>query len=333
MRTAVAQTGLIADIGATNARFAMAGLSGVSDELILPCDDYPSLIDATKGYLSKVGAKKPPVQASFAIAGPVTGDWFDMTNHPWSFSVEQTRDALNLERLDLFNDFEAVAMSVPHLKGEDVRQVVEGKPLPDAPIIVIGPGTGLGVASLFWDGQSYRTAPGEGGHVTVPAQTQREYDIFEYLREVKYSHVSAERVCSGKGLENLYNALRGLDKRDDLPDKTPAEISKAAIDGSCELCAEALDLMMRFLGSVTGNLALSLGAHGGIYIAGGIVKKLGDYFDSSSYRSSFLAKGRFEKYLETIPTYIIEHDFPAFVGLHANLVGQMTPNAMQRNIF
>lgn len=321
MRTASAKSGLIADIGATNARFAMAESDGITHEKILQCADYENIVDAANAYLSMAEIDRPPVRAAFAIAGPVKGDWFDMTNFPWSFSVAETCDALNLEHLDLLNDFEAVAMSVPYLKGADIRQVDEGVAIPYAPIAVIGPGTGLGVASLAWGGQKYVTLSGEGGHVTVPAQTQREYDVFEFLRGVKYSHVSAERVCSGKGLENLYNALRGLDKRDDLPNRTPAEISQAALSDECELCSEALDMMMRFLGSITGNLALTIGAHGGIYIAGGIVGKLGEYFTHSPYRESFLAKGRFEKYLETIPTYVIEHKFPAFVGLHAHLLG------------
>lgn len=314
--------GLIADIGATNARFALADNDGIHKEIILKCADFPGITEAAQAYLDKARPAGNVVQASVAIAGPVVGDRFEMTNHPWSFSIAETKSRLGLERLRLMNDFEAIALAVPHLRDDDVKQVCPGQAQAQAPIGIIGPGTGLGVASLVWDGRRYRPVSGEGGHVTMPAKTQREFDVFQWLLHHKYSHVSAERVCSGKGLVNIYNALRGLDGRDDLPDLEPEEISQKALDKSCAISAEALDMMTGFLGSVAGNLALTLGAHGGIYVAGGIVLKLGDYFQSSRFREEFLAKGRFREYLSPVPCYLITNDFPAFVGLHADLVAQ-----------
>jgi glucokinase len=173
---------------------------------------------------------------------------------------------------------------------------------------------------MIWDGKKYRAVPGEGGHVTMASVNKREFDIFQQLLKDKYSHVSAERVCSGKGLVNIYNALRAIDGRNDLPELTPEEISSAALKGSCGLCKESLDLMMAFLGRVAGNLALTLGAHGGVYIAGGIVGQLGDYFDKSAFLAEFHAKGRFKDYLKAVPIRVIQHPFPAFVGLQADIV-------------
>lgn len=315
-----AQQGLIGDIGATNARFALADAEGIRDELVLKCADYPGIVEAAQDYLNRVDPARRPKAAAVAIAGPVGGDWFEMTNHPWHFSQEETRRALALDLFHLMNDFKAVALSVPHLKGGDLHKIGGGTAKPGFPIGIIGPGTGLGVASLSWDGGRYVAIPGEGGHVTMPARTLREFDLFRTLIDLKYSHISAERVCSGKGMVNVYNALRILDGRKDLPDRTPEEISAAAIDGSCALCAEVKDLMTVFLARIAGNMALTLGSFSGIYIAGGIVGRWGAHFDEAMFREEFESKGRFHEYMADIPTFLIKHDFPAFVGLQADLV-------------
>lgn len=309
-------TGLIADIGATNARFALVDEErGIHSAHTLPCANYETIVAAVHAYRDMVSIDEPVRHAAFSIAGPVQGDYFSMTNLPWSFSIEETRQALGLDEFALINDFEAQARAIPLLSPDHYRQIGAGTPQPESPIGITGPGTGLGVASLFWDGQGYSPVPGEGGHATMPARTQREFDIFHALRE-KYRHVSAERVCSGKGLANIYNTIRLIDDHKDLPDRDPAAISAAALDQSCPVCVESLDLMMGFLGTISGNLALTIGAQGGIYIAGGIAQQLGDYIDGSRFRSEFERKGRFEDYLKAIPTYVITHDTPAFLGLY-----------------
>lgn len=312
--------GLIADIGATNARFALADESGVQAEKILACADYPNLDDAISAYLSNTGEKVD--HAAIAIAGPVHGDYFEMTNNPWAFSVEDVRKKLGLSSFHLLNDFEAVALAIPHMDKKFLTKVGGGDVQEGRPIGIVGPGTGLGVAHLSWDGERYRANPTEGGHVTMAAKTQREFDIFRTLR-YKYTHVSAERVCSGKGLTNIYNAIRILDGRDDIPvDLDPAEISRKALDQSCPVCMESLDKMLGFLGTIAGNLAVSLGAMGGIYIAGGIPAKLGDAFIQSRFRPEFESKGRMSDYLTRIPTFLITHPMIAFVGLQADLMRQ-----------
>ncbi len=322
----VSSYGLIADIGATNARFALADEKGFYEQKVLQCADYPTIVDAAKAYLADVGEKKPAAGA-FAIAGPISGDYFEMTNHGWTFSISETQKALGLSHFTLLNDFQAIAMAIPHLKREDVKTIGGNQtPTQGGTIGVIGPGTGLGVASLFWDGTQYRANPCEGGHITMAAKTQREFDIFRTMR-YKYRHVSAERVCSGKGLINIYNAIRILDGHEDLPDRTAEQISEAALNKTCPVCEESLDKMMAFLGSISGDLAMTLGAFGGIYIAGGIPAKLGEYFFQSRFRTEFEAKGRFGEYLKPIPTFLITHPFIAFVGLQAFIVDSQRAEA------
>ncbi len=309
--------GLIADIGATNARFALADSRGIYAEKVLACADFPNLDDAMAAYLSGAGEKI--THAAIAMAGPVNGDWFEMTNNPWAFSVENVRRKLGLSSFHLLNDFEAVALAIPHIQPEHLVKIGGGEAQLHRPIGIVGPGTGLGVAGLFWDGERYRPNPCEGGHVTMAARTQREFDIFRTLR-YKYSHVSAERVCSGKGMVNIYNAIRVLDGRDDIPaDIDPAELSRKALDKSCPVCVEALDKMMAFLGTIAGDLAVTLGAQSGIFIAGGIPAKLGDTFINSRFRDEYENKGRMSEYLKKIPTYLITHPMIAFVGLQADL--------------
>lgn len=310
--------GLVADIGATNARFALADSSGFHDQETLSCSDFPGIVEAAQTYLSGHSPSKRPNRAILAIAGPVDGESFSMTNHAWSFTVSSVKKALALEDLLLVNDFHAVALAIPHIEPQYLRQIGGGQAVPGGTIGIIGPGTGLGVAALFWNGSEYIANPCEGGHVTAAARNGREFELFQYLR-YKYRHVSAERVCSGKGLVNLYTAIKGVDHLTDLPDLEAHEIAKAAMEGTCSVCVEALDIMMGVLGTVSGNLALTLGATGGIYVAGGIPPKLGTHLDNSRFRQEFEAKGRFDSYLKPIPTFVITHPQTAFVGLVAKL--------------
>lgn len=310
--------GLIADIGATNARFSLSDGKTYYEEKVLKCAQYPGLVEAARVYLAELGSPKVTLGA-FAVAGPVMGDKVSMTNHPWFFSIKQTQRDLQLAHLTVMNDFRAVAVGVPHLQPDQTRLIgPDVKPVANAPIGILGPGTGLGVASLIWNGQRYMPVPGEGGHVTAAARTQREFDVLKTLYS-KYHHISAERVCSGKGLVNLYNAIRTLEGRDDLPERTPEEISAEAVKGSCPICKEALDMMIAFLGNVAGNLALTLGAFGGIYLAGGICLQLGEAFFKMPFREEFEAKGRFGEYLKPIPTTLILHPYVALIGLTAEI--------------
>lgn len=303
---------IIADIGGTNARFALVNEGRMYAEKNYLCEKYPSLADAAKAYLKANDAK--PTAGDFSIAGPVQGDVIKMTNHPWVISVEETRVELGLDRLSAYNDFWAVARGVLELKDGDTYKVGGGEAVKGHAIGVLGAGTGLGVAAIAFaqDGAPI-IMPGEGGHVTLPTETEREFNVMSKIRE-QFGHVSAERVISGDGLVNLYNAIREIDGVD-LPDRTSAQIDQAAIKGECATSKEALDLMTHFMGSVAGNLALSLGARGGIYVAGGIVPKLGDYFPKSGFREAFEAKGRFREFNQKIPTRVVTHPNVGLLGM------------------
>ena len=307
-------SGLIADIGGTNARFAYVDNAGnVLDIDVLSCNGYPSLTDAAKTYLVK--HKRTVDRAVFAVAAPILGDEIRMINNTWVMSQKKIQSDMNLKSLRIINDFTAIAHGVPRLSPADYYRIGDGAAQKNAPLGIIGPGTGLGVAAVVFDEQG-RAIPvtTEGGHVTMCANTQREWDIIAELKREKYHHVSAERLVSGKGIINLYNAICTLDGI--APHKSdPSDITKAGLDKSCPACVETLDLFADFLGTLAGNVALSLGAFGGVYIAGGIVMKLGDWFKTSRFRESFMAKGRYRDYLSRIPTFVITHPYPGFVGL------------------
>jgi glucokinase len=306
--------GLIADIGGTNARFALVAPGGheALKPLVLHCMDYAGPAEAALAYLDQVAPKVPPRHAAFAVASPVLGDRVEMTNHPWRFSIAEARDRLGLDRLDVINDFTAVALSLPLLRPADRVTVGGGEPDPAAPIAVLGPGTGLGVSALMPTGAGWHPLATEGGHITMPAADEHEAQVLSWLR-ARLDHVSAERVLSGPGLVNLHAALRGLSGLPEEP-LTPSELTRRATSGD-PLAREALDMFFAMLGTVAGNLALTVGARGGVYIAGGIVPQVLPTLLASDFRRRFEDKGRFKAYLAPIPAHVMVHPYPAFLGL------------------
>jgi glucokinase len=305
---------LLADIGGTNVRFALLprGSSQPRQERSLLCADYPGLEQAARTYLAEVG--DPPVrEAAIDVATAVTGDLVKLTNSPWAFSIDQTRRQLGLARLLVLNDFTALALSLPLLGDGDLRQVGRGRALPHTAIALIGAGTGLGVSGLLACGARWLPLEGEGGHVAFSPMNAREDAVLGVLRE-RFGHVSAERVVSGPGLVNVYQALCGIDR---VPARAlePEDIAQGALSGSDPQCAEALAMFCAAFGTAAANLAITLGARGGLYIGGGIVPKLGEYFARSSFRARFEHKGRFSSYLAAIPTFVILADYPALRGL------------------
>ena len=308
---------LIADIGATNARFALVDAEGRIDEpRVLASDDYADLETAIEAYLSAVRAAAPK-EAALAVASPVTGDLVTLTNHPWSFSISRLRQRLGLARLLVVNDFTANALAVPRLGASERIAVGGGEPVADTPIAVLGPGSGLGMSGLVPTAAGWIALPGEGGHQTMAAADGREAAVLERLRR-RFDHVSAERVLSGQGLVNLYQTLAGLDGVPTAP-LTPAQIADRVIGEGDRQARDAVAMFCAMLGTVAGNLALTLGARGGVYIAGGIVPRLGATFVASDFRARFEAMGRFRTYLAAIPTYVVTHPTPAFPGLVALL--------------
>jgi glucokinase len=312
---------LVADLGATNARFALVDSSGIRDVEILRGADYPSLEAAAAAYLARISPDRAPRRAAIAIAGPVVGQEFSLTNLAWSFSIEGVCAALGLDRLTVVNDFTALALALPHLTQGDLAQIGDGTPEPGGTMGVIGPGSGLGVSGVVSCGDGWVALAGEGGHVTMPAVTEREAQVLEHLHR-RFHHVSAERVVSGMGLANLYETLAAIDGEDDIRPREPKEITERALAGNDPFCLEAVEMFCDMLGTVAGNLALTLGSTGGIFIAGGIVPKLGPFFERSRFRERFEAKGRMRPYLSRIPTYVVTHPLPAFIGLKSVLERQ-----------
>ena len=310
---------VVGDIGGTNARFAARLAEGGALERVktYPVKDFPTLDAAMARYLDELCGEAGctrPLQAAIGIANPVTGDRVKMTNHHWSFSIEAVRQALKLDRFLVLNDFHALALSLPALGPGEVRQVGCGTAEAGRPLALVGPGTGLGVSGLLWDAQGRPVAlAGEGGHVTLPAETDEEARIVALLRE-RFGHASAERALSGQGLENLHEALTRLHVAP-VPGLSAAEITTRALDGSDPLCTRTVDLFCGWLGCIAGNLALTLGARGGCYIGGGIVPRLGPLFDASDFRRRFEAKGRMGAFLAPVPTFVITADVsPALIG-------------------
>lgn len=320
---------LLADIGGTNARFAWQPGAGaaIGDILVLPCERFATLADAIRRYLDTVGRPAPPACA-IAIANPVVGDEVRMTNHHWSFSISALQAQFGFRTLRVLNDFSALALALPTLPAHELRQVGGGPAVARAAIALIGPGTGLGVSGLLPDSHGGLVPlQGEGGHVTLAGCTPREQAVLDRLRE-RYGHASAERAVCGQGLVDIHAVLQAIDAPGTVPvAASAAEIVDGALNRNDAACRETIDLFCAFLGTASGNLALTLGALGGVYIGGGIVPRLGAAFDASPFRERFEAKGRFRSYLAAIPVFVIQSDVsPAFVGA-ARALDSATPCA------
>ncbi len=310
---------LVGDIGGTNARFALVEAAGAppSSIQVLPGADYASLVDAVNAYLAPHARR--PRWASLGIANPLDGDWVSMTNHHWAFSARQTCQDLGLERLILLNDFTALALGVPTLGEAQLRRVGSGASVRrPGNLAILGPGTGLGASGLVPVGGGYVPVTGEGGHVTLPAMTEEEVQIVAWLRQ-RLPHVSAERVLSGPGLVWLYRALAALRGVTLEAAPSAAEVTRMAHAGDA-LGLETVQFFGAFLGTVAGDLALTLGAAGGLFISGGVVPAMGELFHASPFRERFEAKGRFKDYLARIPTYVIHAPYCAIEGA-ANAIG------------
>lgn len=294
---------LVADIGGTHARFALMSKDGrLSKQLQLTCAEYPDIVSAINAYLEQVGF--PAIeQAAIAIANPIDGDNVKMTNHDWRFSIEHTRRALKLKSLVFKNDLTALAMSIQQLPREELTQIGGVVSNRGTPLAVIAPGTGLGVSGLIPAGDRWIPLESEGGHVSLSPGNARETAILQVCWEW-YEHVSAERLISGMGYQNLYRAICALES------VAPKELSAAEISGQAlrrtdRCCEEALHTFCGLLGSVAGNLVLTLGAFDGIYIGGGIIPSLGNFFENSTFRERFEAKGRFRERMKRVPAYVI----------------------------
>ncbi|MCV2360762.1 glucokinase [Paucibacter sp. TC2R-5] len=315
---------LLGDVGGTHARFAWGedADGAVADIVSYKCAEQASLQEAIARYLAEQGKPRPRACA-IGIANPIVGDTVRMTNHHWSFSIAQLKQSLGVQRLAVLNDFTALALSLPALRPEQLRQIGGGSAVAGEALAVLGAGTGLGVAGLLPVGVagiasqggngSYAPISGEGGHASLAAIDEQEAAVVNCLRQ-RFGHASAERALSGPGLLNLYQAAAQLAGRP-APLTSPQALIAAAREQRDPDCLAALDLFFRFLGSFAGNLALTYGARGGVYVGGGVVPRLLPELAASRFRERFEAKGRFANYLAAVPTFVIDAAVsPALIG-------------------
>ena len=313
---------LVADIGGTNARFGWVGASGTVEQVrTLRAAEHSGPAAAARAYLRTVQAHvgaafEPPRAAAFAVATAVTGDHIALTNSGWAFSRSATCAELQLQELLVLNDFEALALSLPRLRADQLRAWAPATPGAQPPagqaLAVIGPGTGLGVAGAMPTRHGWVAIPGEGGHASLSAADDFEADLLACVRR-QFPHVSAERLLSGIGLPVLHSAVAQV-LGQPAAALTAEDVVLRGQDGSDAVCARSLDTFCALLGSFAGNVALTLGARGGVYIGGGIVPRLGERFFASSFRQRFEAKGRFQTYLAAIPTALITDTLAALDG-------------------
>lgn len=311
--------GLVADIGGSNARFGWVGpgAAGVQHVRTLPVGDHAGVAEAARAYLDGLAARlgagyQAPRRAAFAVATAVVGDAVELTNSPWSFSRRAVQAQLGLDLLLVMNDFEALALSLPRLEVSQLRAHAGRMPQPAGMLAVIGPGTGLGVAGVMQTAQGWLAVPGEGGHATLAPADDFEGEVLAQVRR-EFDHVSAERLLSGIGLPVLHRAVAAALKVRAAPLSAEAVV-EAGLFGGDVLCERTLDTFCALLGSFAGNVALTLGARGGVYIGGGIVPRLGRRFFDSRFRERFEAKGRFRPYLQGIPTAVITDTLAALGG-------------------
>ncbi len=309
---------LVADIGGTNARFALADLATLELAAChrVHCAEHKSLDAALGAYLATLTER--PSQAVIAVAGPVNSDEISLTNAPWSFTREELCRATGLAEVMLLNDFAALAHALPHLAAADLHQIGGEAPVEHATKLVLGPGTGLGVATLVWSGERFVAMPGEGGHATLGASDQRELALLERVRKGR-KHLSAERVLSGPGIAELYRAVAASHGEDEGEPK-PNDVVDAGLNGEVR-ASETLELFMTLLGRFAGDAALLVGARGGVYLGGGIAPKIARILSSGTFRAAFEQKGRMTAYLAPIPIYVILAELAALKGAAAVLRG------------
>ena len=325
---------LLADIGATHARFALQTAPGVFRSVrVLRCDDFEGIVPLLQFYLSDHDGAALH-HAALAVANPINGDQVRMTNRDWEFSTDSVRRELGLQTLLIVNDFTALAMAIPGLKPHDLMKVGGGSAAGNAVVGVLGPGTGLGVSGVIPTVDGFVTLGSEGGHMNFAPADEREFAILQFAWK-EWTHVSNERLISGPGMEIIYRAL-GQRNGMRVAARSSPDIITGALDDMDPLCVEVLECFCGMLGGAAANLAVTLGSFGGIFIGGGIVPRMGEWFAQSPFRARFEAKGRFSSYLAEIPTFVITTPNPAFHGvatiLSEHLRGRSGANTLMERI-
>ncbi|MDX5331935.1 MAG: glucokinase [Caulobacteraceae bacterium] len=305
--------GLVGDVGGTNARFALVDTDGhLRNTKTYRCADYPSLDAIITEYLDETAGKKRPAKAVVAVAGPVVDGEIEFTNLDWQVSETELIAQFGFDAVKLVNDFAAQAMAAPVLDANDVRPI--GPPRRGAttcPIVVLGPGTGFGVAAVARSQHVDIAVATEGGHAGFAPHDEVEARLWARLQKI-HGRVSVERVLSGQGLYDLYLALE--DQAGRAPKLADERAVVEAADAGDEAAGAVLDRFCAILGGAAGDLALSHGARGGVYVSGGIAPRMGERLMAGGFRARFEAKGRLSDYVAAIPTFLITHPYAALVG-------------------
>lgn len=314
---------IVADIGGTNARFGLVQeltqTIHITEQHIFDCSEYDTFSHVLNAYLNRLDNLKPK-NMCIAIAGPIIGDTIKMTNLSWEFSITQIKQQFELERFDVINDFAAQALSVTQLTPTDLITIKPGNPISTAAKTILGPGTGLGVASLIHTPHNWIALPSEGGHANFAPSSLLEIEIFKMLRRSD-QHVSLETLLCGSGLVRLHNALSEINDaiHKNTERLTPADITKEALHDKSSASYKTLCVFFRILGSAAGNIALTVGARGGVYLTGGILPRVSNILLESDFKESFNRKGVMRHYVEEIPAYLITHPQPALLGAAAHM--------------
>jgi glucokinase len=310
---------LVADIGGTNARFAYVTDDGVPSHVAtLRCRDFSTPHDAAASYLAEHAdnARVAAVMLAVAAAVPADGD-IKITNGPWTVDRGAMAATCGAKSVAVYNDFEAIAFLLPYIATDDYRPIGDVTPTRHTNMVVMGPGTGLGIGCavpLSEASTQWATVCGEGGHATLAATNAYQAAVIAAAQK-DYRHVSAERLISGKGLPNLYRAVAAVEGLAFDSTLTADQIGELGSTHRDKLCERTMSVFCAFLGGIAGNVALTVGAKGGVFIAGGIVPKLGAFFFESEFRAEFESKGRYVDYLKPIGTALLTTPYPALAGL------------------
>lgn len=318
---------LAGDIGGTKTHLAIfSAEKGPHETLadqVFSSTSYPNLEVIVQEFLAQV--QMPVERAVFGVAGPVSHHQATITNLPWVIRESRLQEVIGIGSVSLMNDLQAIAYAVPFLGSDDLATLNDGDPTPRGPIAVIAPGTGLGEAYLTWDGTRYLAHASEGGHADFAPTDALQMGLLRYMLQ-QYDHVSYEKVCSGLGIRNLYSYLKDIGYAGEPPwlasqllaakDPTPIIVGAALrhAEQPCELAVATLQLFVSILGAEAGNLALKLGSSGGVYLGGGIPRRILPWLEHKSFMQSFLHKGRFSTLLIRVPVHVILHHNAALLG-------------------
>ncbi|MBB4123109.1 glucokinase [Martelella radicis] len=305
---------LIGDIGGTNARFSLLvdAYAEPREFPIVHTADFPTVDAAIQaGVMDKTSLQ--PRSAILAVAGPIRGDEIPLTNCDWVIKPKDMISALGLEDVVIINDFEAQALAIANMPDEFREPIA---PRPDTMVasrVVLGPGTGLGVAGLVHAEERWIPVPGEGGHIDVGPRTERDYQVFPHIKTIE-GRIAAEQILCGRGMVNLYNAICAADGIEAKPYE-PKDVSHAGLDGSDPQAVETLSLFSTYLGRIAGDMAMVFMARGGVYLAGGISQKILPALKKPEFRAAFEDKAPHNALMQAIPTYVVTHPLAALAGL------------------